>query len=448
MPPAVDSPTYPFSAEFQVRLFAAIIRDATFLRRFTDVLKAAYFSHAYCRSGMALVERYAKTYRAAPTLETFRMLLDAEFRKRAPSADVRHAWETFITQLVDADLRDLVYLEGQAVEWARDRVFEQYVLDCAKIVEDAKQTGERQYDLMRVKLQQALRVGLGEDGAFADYFVSTPLRLREYYRQRMGKIPTYFRPLDAALEGGVDRGEEYVIMAPTARGKTTFLIQVGVVGPLFAGQSVLAVTVEMSQLKFEMRVDRCLSLLERRAIEDAPDALLEQIAFVRKFKGQFRCYHYPARKCSVETLEKLLITLRETEGFVPSILVVDYGQILAPTQPYRERRFEIAAIYRELRDLAKERDLALWTAAQTNRGSFTKEVVSLQDAAECIDIVQIADGCFCLCQTTDERESNTCRLYVAKVRDATDNRFIPLTFDRRASRFHLRQPGEAVRARA
>jgi replicative DNA helicase len=384
---------------------------------------------------MSLVLEYFKTYRAAPDLLVFEQLLSDAFAKRPPHRDVRLAWEKFLVEVRESDLTTLGYIKATAIEWSRDRVMERFVLDAAETINQAKLGGERNYDEIRQRLQVALAVGRGDESPFADYFKSTPQRLRAYESRMSEKVPTFFSPIDNILDGGVDRGEEFVIAAPTSRGKTSLLIQLGVVGPLYAGLRTLAISVEMSQLKFEMRVDRALTAMTKIGIRDDPVSAQATIDEVEKFKGHFRCYEYSARKCSVDTIDLLLTRLRDREGFVPQVLVVDYGSIMAPRTAYKERRFELASIYRELRDVAKEWDLVLWTAAQTNRESFTKRIVSLNDLSECIDIAQIADGLFCICQTEDEREKDWCRLYIAKMRDDEDRAMLPLTFERSIGRF-------------
>jgi replicative DNA helicase len=426
---------YEFSAEFQLALIAAIIRDETFLRRYHDVLKAEYFSHPQCQAVMRLIQTHFHTYHHAPGTTAFINMIEEDLKRHPPDEAARRNWTRFIRQVTEDEVRDMRYVQDTAVQWARDRVLEQYVIECAALVDEARKTGERNYEQMRLKLQEAMSVGLGRGDPNADYFSSSMQRLATYQLDQGTKIPTFLGPVDRVLGGGCDRGEEIVIAAPTSRGKTSMLIQLGMVGPLFAGARVVAVSVEMSQLKFQQRMDRCLTYMTRTEIEEDPERAFDQIEFVRKFRGNARVYEYPGRNCSVDTIFSLLEDLKNREGFVADALVVDYGSIMRPTRAYRDKRHELASIYRELRDLAKETNVALWTAAQTNRGSFTKAIVNMSDLAECWEIAQIVDGMFCICQTPTEREEHRVRLHTAKLRDAEDHQTFPLIFNRSVSRF-------------
>ena len=430
-----DDPSYPFAADFQLKLFASVVRDEQFLRRFTDVLKPAYFTNDFCRVGMGLVKKYFETYHGAPGIETFQELVDEEFRRKPPSKDVRQAWVDFVEQVRTLNLSNLRFIQDSAVQWAKDQILVQYVLECSKIIETARRTGERDYGKMRELLNEALKVGQGTDDTMADYFESTSQRMRLYHHARNNKIPTFMAKLDQILEGGLDRGEEGVIVAPPSRGKTTALIQIGV-GGVLNGSNVLAVSAEMSQLKFEMRVDRYIAGMARWEIAEDPDEAMDRIEMVRKFKGRFKVYEYPSRKCSVEMIYQLIERLKDREGFITDLILVDYGSILQPSAKYADRRYEISGIFREMRDLAKETHAGLWSAHHSNRGSFNKSIITMQDLAECYDIGAIVDVMFAICQTPEERKESICRWFTAKNRDAEDSKTIKCEFDRQRAKFH------------
>lgn len=430
-----DDLAYPFDASFQRRIFAAVLRDQTFLRRFGEIIKASYFTDERCRRGMEIVEKFYSEFRSAPSIDTLRQLVNDDLARRNAKRDVQKVWENFLNELDTLEERNIVFVERRAADWAKDQVFAKFVEDAAKLVDETRRTGERTYDKARDMLRLALAVGTARDDRLADYFPSTAERMRYYAALGKNKIATFCFTFDRILDGGLDRGEEAVLVGPPGRGKSSSLIQFGVLGGLLSGLDVLVVSAEMSQIKLQMRVDRCLTGLTKTEISDDPEEARERLKMIERFKGRLRVYDFPARKCTIEMINNLIERLKNTEGFVPSVLVVDYAAILAPSHRYSEKRFEIGDLYRELRDLGREWELAVWTAAQSNRGSFSKAIVTMADLAECWDIAAIVDVMVCLCQTEAERSEGRYRLYVAKNRDAEDHRILDFVFDRQRSRF-------------
>jgi len=66
------------------------------------------------------------------------------------------------------------------------------------------------------------------------------------------------------------------------------------------------------------------------------------------------------------------------------VVIVDYGDIMRAERRMGEMRHEQAACFEDLRQLAGEFDVPVWTASQTNRKSLMKTTLNIDDIAECI----------------------------------------------------------------
>ena len=93
---------------------------------------------------------------------------------------------------------------------------------------------------------------------------------------------------------------------------------------------------------------------------------------------------------------------------------------MKPSVNYSEKRTSIEGIYEDLRAIADDYNLALWTAAQGNRGALSKKVVTMADLAECFAIGNTCDVMPCLCQSEKEKQKGEIRMFLAKVRDSAD----------------------------
>ena len=99
----------------------------------------------------------------------------------------------------------------------------------------------------------------------------------------------------------------------------------------------------------------------------------KQKSLKRLFRGgSFRIYAEPAYSLTVEGLENKLDDLAY-EGFYPDVIIIDYADIMAPSDK-NEYRQQIDGIWKRLRALAQKRKAVVVTASQTNRGALSSEV--------------------------------------------------------------------------
>lgn len=442
-------PQYPFGADFEKKLFAVVLRDASFIRQYGDVVKADYFGHNYCKLSMKLVDTYYAEYKVAPSEVAFRELVREEFAKHPPTKELKASWDAFLAELWNIDLRDMEYVERQAVRWAQEQAWRRLIEDGARRIDEGRRTGRADFDDFPKLLDEVRRVGVQRPDPTTDYFAYTNQRLARYWDLGKDKISCGlgFEKLDDCLGGGLERGELGVIAAPTSRGKTAALVQIGCVGGMISGQRILAVSLELSGFNFQKRVDKCISMMpektvrtaygERLGIKEDPEPLLDKLDFLKGFKPDLRVLQFPAGTCSVDDVEKQLERYKSQDGWIPTVLVVDYATLVKPPAKRDEFRHEIEGVILHLRSLARTWNMAVWTAAQTNRGSFKKEIITTADIGECIGISQHCDVMLTICQTEKEEKEDPprCRFFVAKNREGEAKKIIHLTYDRYINRF-------------
>ena len=69
-------------------------------------------------------------------------------------------------------------------------------------------------------------------------------------------------------------------------------------------------------------------------------------------------------------------------GFEADAVIIDYDDEIAPANRREDRRFQFAQIYRDLRQLAGDKNIVVWTAAQAVRGSEDREIIRAKETAE------------------------------------------------------------------
>ena len=115
--------------------------------------------------------------------------------------------------------------------------------------------------------------------------------------------------------------------------------------------------------------------------------------------------------------------------FMPSLIVIDYADIMRSSRQYDSLRHELKLIYEELRNLAMELNIPVWTASQANRDSAKSDVVGLENMSEAYAKAMVADVVISLSRKPMEKSTGVGRLFVAKNRAGRDGLLFPIKMD-------------------
>ena len=131
--------------------------------------------------------------------------------------------------------------------------------------------------------------------------------------------------------------------------------------------------------------------------------------------GRLIIKEYPTGSATVMTIrnhiEKLLL-----KSFVPSLIIIDYADIMRSSRRFDSLRHELKLIYEELRNLSMDMNVPIWTASQSNREGANATVVGLENMAEAYGKAMVADVVLSLSRKPMEKASGVGRLFIAKNR--------------------------------
>jgi hypothetical protein len=100
----------------------------------------------------------------------------------------------------------------------------------------------------------------------------------------------------------------------------------------------------------------------------------KQKSLKRMFRGgSFKVFAEPAYSLTVESLETKLDDLVH-DGFMPDVIIIDYADIMMPSDRGAELRNQLDGIWKRLRAMAQKRKAVVFTASQTNRGAINGPV--------------------------------------------------------------------------
>jgi replicative DNA helicase len=152
--------------------------------------------------------------------------------------------------------------------------------------------------------------------------------------------------------------------------------------------------------------------------------------------GRLFIKEYPTSTCTVHMIRNHVEKL-SLKGFIPDIILIDYADIMRSSRQFDSLRHELKLIYEELRGLATELQIPIWTASQANRDSSNSEIVGLESMSEAYGKAMVADVILTISRRSHEKASGQGRLFVAKNRAGKDGLVYPVLIDTSRSLFKV-----------
>lgn len=222
---------------------------------------------------------------------------------------------------------------------------------------------------------------------------------------------------------GIGPGELAMWVGSTGGGKSLALAMTAFTAAR-AGYDTLLVSLELSKDVIMDRLDSLATGEPIRNLVDKRNEVREKLEVIRdSCAADIKVEYMPGAKIS--DLRAVIERLRRTQNFSPKLLIVDYLDLLVSSHPSREGVWrDQANTTLELRNFAGKYEMAVWTAAQANRGGKRRieegEVITEADIAESYAKQTVADVIVSINQTKYHREQPEPRritLYVVKNRN-------------------------------
>jgi replicative DNA helicase len=233
-------------------------------------------------------------------------------------------------------------------------------------------------------------------------------------------VSTKWDSINDLMEGGLGKGELGVIVAPAGIGKSWTLQSLGA-HSVQQGLTVVHYTLELNAQYVGLRYDCIVSGQPTGNLQYYKEEVQRAID---KLKGNLIIKYYPTRTASVNTITAHLQQC-ELQRIKPDLVIVDYADIMKSTQHFTEKRHQIGHVYEELRGLAGEFEVPIWTASQANRSSLEEEIIGADKVAEDYSKVMTADFVMSMSRKVEDKIANTGRFHIIKNRFGPDGLTFP-----------------------
>jgi len=137
---------------------------------------------------------------------------------------------------------------------------------------------------------------------------------------------------------------------------------------------------------------------------------------LRRLYRKGRIKIIPMVSATVQMIESVCDNLYYYENFVPDTIIIDYADYMEAGGKYTDNRDRINKIWKGLRDLANERNIAIITASHTEKKTFNEDIKTSQ-ASEDIRKINHVTLAVSLNATDKENENNIIRLGMMEIRE-------------------------------
>ena len=416
-------------------ILSNLLYDEVYARKVLPFIRDEYFEERTDRVVFQQIAEYIKSYDGLPTKE----VLHIEAEKRD---DLTQDEFSLVENLIDAlqeSPSERVWAEDTTESWCKERAIYLALMKSIQIADgqDEKHSNDAIPDI----LKDALAVGFDQHVGH-DYIDDSEGRY-EYYHRKENKIEFDLEMFNKITAGGVSNKTLNIALAGTGVGKSLFMCHYAS-SVLLQGKNVLYVTCEMAEEKIAERIDANLLNTNIKEVSELPKTIFEKKVnkLREKTQGKLIIKEYPTASAHVGHFRSLLSELKLKKNFIPDIIFIDYLNICASSR-YRtavnvNSYNYVKAIAEELRGLAVEFDVPIFSATQTTRSGFTSTDPDLTDTSESFGLPATADLMIALISSDELEELGQIMVKQLKNRynDPTYNKRFVVGIDRPKMRLY------------
>ena len=410
-----------------------LLHDEQYMRKVIPFIKPDYFQGVY-KTLFKEVGKYIGKYNKLPTQETLVIELET-LNEEQYNMSMDIVPHLFTNEPIDEN-----WLNDATEKWCQDRAIYNAVMESISIIDGKHES------LTKNALPELLSKALGisfDTNVGHDYVENAEDRF-EFYHTEEDRIPFDLDNFNKITKGGVPNKTLNIALAGTGVGKSLFMCHVAA-NALTQGKNVLYITMEMAEERIAERIDANLLNVPIDQLNNmSKDMFTRKVNnLAKKTNGKLIIKEYPTGSAHSGHFRALLNELKLKRQFEPDMIFVDYLNICASSRMKGmggsiNSYTYIKAIAEELRGLAVEFNVPIFSATQTTRSGFSNSDVGLEDTSESFGLPATADLMFALISTEELEKLGQFMVKQLKNRynDPTVHKRFVIGVDRSKMRLH------------
>ena len=371
-----------------------LLTDEKYMRKVLPFIKPDYFEGIY-RILFREAGKFVAKYNKLPNAEAFKIELDNADKLNDEQYNLAM---DIVPQLFTGEKVDDKWLIDTTEKWCQDRAIYLAIMESISIIDGKHE------QLTKGALPDLLTkaLGVGFDLKVGHDYVENAGERYEFYHTEEDRLPFDLEYFNSITKGGVPRKTLNIALAGTGVGKSLFMCHVAS-SALVQGYNVLYITMEMAEERIAERIDANLLDVPIDQLDKLPKNTfsLKVQDIARKTSGKLIIKEYPTGSAHAGHFRALLNELKLKRQFEPDLIFIDYLNICASSRMKGmggaiNSYSYIKAIAEELRGLAVEFDLPIFSATQTTRSGYSNSDIGLEDTSESFGLPATADLMFAI----------------------------------------------------
>ena len=418
----------------EVVILQNLIFNEEYARKVVPFLRAEYFHDRIERLVFDIVRGFIIKYNNLPTKEALN--IELEKNKTVNESEFKTA-STIIDSFSSNDTNN-DWLITETEKFCKDKSVYNAIMESIHII-DGKSKDKNDTAIPHI-LSDALAVSF-DTHIGHDYIEDANERFK-FYHQKEKRIPFDLEFLNDITAGGTPSKTLNIVMAGTGVGKSAFLCH-HAANCLSQNLSVLYITCEMAEERIAERIDANLMDITMDDLKDLPKQMYDKKmnTISSKMTGKLIIKEYPTASANANHFRALIEELQMKKKFKPDIIFIDYLNICSSSRIKGGANINtyqlVKSIAEELRGLAVEKDVPIWSATQVNRAGFKSSDFGLEDTSESFGLPATSDFMIALISTEELEEKGQLLVKQLKNRynDSYTNRKFILNINRAKMKF-------------
>jgi replicative DNA helicase len=413
---------YDFSENIQRGIIYLLKSDRDFYLQIVNLVKPEYFDYPSHSKIFEKIKAYYDKYGKLPTDDFIIQDIKPTLTSRESVSDYEDELLN-INNLDASSVNNTEYMLDLIENFAKKEAMKSAIAESISLIR------ENRMDEVEAIVKKALLINRDVDTG-QKYFSEISDRWdRVFNKKQDQKYKTLLPAINKSLEGGLGAKELAMVVAPPGVGKSLYLVNQGV-HSMMEGRKVLYISLEMSEDKIAQRFDSVMTLVPQMKLKDPANQLTvkERLDMFKKhFPGsELVIKEFPTGQASINTIRNLLVQLKNYNEFEPDLLIVDYLELLRPTREIQQEYQAQQKIAEELRGVAMEHNILIWTATQTNRQGRMVKIITDAELGDSYGKIRTCDFAMSLNQTEEEFDEGRMRAYVIKSRNGRPRFSVPV----------------------
>lgn len=413
--------TYGFAEDFQKAIASASLQDPSLLKHYDDVIIPSYFDDGEVGSIIRVARELAERLDEHPTKMTVvEEVKEYCSRFNIPSSE-RESTLSKVEELYAQDGYDLEYVRSRVLQFGQRQALRSAVLKIVTVLKKP-QISDAEYEKCHDVMEKALRVGVdARDLGLTLYpnLLKLPQLAKHSVSGLTKKVPTGIPAVDGATMGGPGRGEVWVVVGLPGRGKSAFLVNMGVAA-LKAGIPVFHYTIgDLDKIDVGIRYAARLTMCSTYEVITESETYMRRAEKLSLHDPYLRIKDWPSDEATMGHIRAHISKIRSIDEVSPGLVIIDYPEeLIMPVKG--DLYLSGSKNYSAANGIAREFDTLVWLASQPQRwtAQHPNDVITGQSMGESWKKFQKVDGMASWNMTYEEEQEGRARLWIDKTRRA------------------------------